>query len=148
MNDKREYAHEGHDLIDCPGDPTFCATCGFDVMGPGQCGTNAAKAEPLTIDREALALFLFSRDFGKRNWADVQLGEQQVYTAEADAVIAHLALSAQEAATEVEWANEFPVGGKVWISHASEQMARERASEPGRTLINRKVTPWKEVPNE
>ena len=34
-----DYAHRGHDLIDMPGDPTFCVTCGFDVMGRGQCGT-------------------------------------------------------------------------------------------------------------
>ena len=38
----RRFAHAGHDLIDMEGDPTFCVTCGFDVMGPNECQTGSA----------------------------------------------------------------------------------------------------------
>lgn len=41
MSEPTEYAHEGHDLIDIPDDPLFCVTCGFDVVGPGECITQA-----------------------------------------------------------------------------------------------------------
>ena len=37
------YAHEGHDLIEMADDPTFCATCGFDVMPPNACATKGGS---------------------------------------------------------------------------------------------------------
>lgn len=99
------------------------------------------------VDRDALALFLFSRDFGKRNWADVQLGEQQVYTAEADAVIAHLALSAQEAAAEVEW--EWVCTGNTYIHYVSTEAETVRHRERGYKIQKRTKAipagPWQEA---
>ena len=99
----------------------------------------AAKAEPLTIDRDALAAVLLVH--GHVEWD--QFDAETI----ADVVIAHLALSAQEAATEVEWGVRDDRTGRVTSWGHQNFLERSDSSDyPGYTIVRRDMGPWQEVP--
>lgn len=114
--------------------------------GDFNAGYDAAKSEPVTIDRDALVAIF------KTGWHLADNHGETGHRTEAgiDAVIAHLA--AQPVTGTVEWGIRFPSG---YVSqHPNEESARRDQQHPYAlgvgppvALVSRTVPEWVEVPN-